>query len=346
MPVRGRAAVLGLAVMLLPAAALAAAEKFELANIEDSVVGNVRVTRAGPQDTLLDIARRNGLGYYDIKLVNPGVDMWMPDPEAEILLPHEYVLPHAPRKGIVINIPEMRLFYFTGGKGAAPLSVMAFPIGIGREGRSTPYISTRVIQKQVRPTWYPPESIRAEHAAEGRLLPPRVPPGPDNPLGEFALRINPPQYLIHGTNRPWGVGMRVSGGCIRLYPEDIEYLYSMVEVGTPVHIVNQPYKVGQREGNLYLQAFPFLEEDADKFDDNLTSVVRMVVAMTESRAYELDWDLARQTIRQARGVPVRIGRFLDAPPPVLAHGAEASSADRQMQSLDLRLETDLSARSR
>jgi L,D-transpeptidase ErfK/SrfK len=334
----------GLFMLSIATGAAAATISFPLPGGIDSVFGSVTTVTAVQEETLPDIARRYSLGYYDIKLANPGVDTWLPGVGAEIVLPTEFVLPQAARKGIVINIPEMRLYYFTGSRKKGAIEVQTYPIGIGREGRHTPYVTTHIAQKQVRPTWFPPESIRKEHAAEGDPLPERVGPGPDNPLGEYAMRLGLPTYLIHGTNRPWGVGMRVSSGCIRLYPEDIATLYPRVKVGTPVRIVNQPYKVGLRGERLFLEAHPYLDEDAQAFKENLTPVVKMVVASTEERAYEIDWMLARQVIQDAQGVPVEIGRL--KPAPVSVAGSETRSARSiraatAADALNLRLETGL-----
>jgi L,D-transpeptidase ErfK/SrfK len=325
----------------VPAATIA----YPLEEGADSVFGSITTVSASPDETLPDIARRYSLGYYDIKLANPAVDMWLPGAGTEILLPTEFVLPLAAKQGIVLNIPEMRLYYFTGSKRSGKAEVLTFPIGIGREGWATPYVNTRVTQKTEKPVWYPPESIRQEHAAEGRPLPKRVGPGPDNPLGEYAMRLGLPQYLIHGTNKPWGVGMRVSHGCIRLYPEDIATLYPRVRIGTPVRIVNQPYKIGLRGGRLFLEAHPFLDEDAERFKDNLTSVVKMVVASTEENSYDIDWQMARQIIQEAHGVPVEIGRLRAPVPAVAASGAAETLGDAadpaDGASLRLRLETGL-----
>jgi len=333
--------LLAMALLAMPASAATIA--FPLSDNADSVFGSVTTVTAAQDETLPDIARRYSLGFYDIKLANPGVDTWLPGVGTEVMLPTEFVLPQAARKGIVVNIPEMRLYYFTASAKKGVVEVQTYPIGIGREGRHTPYVTTHVAQKQVKPTWYPPESIRKEHAAEGDPLPARVGPGPDNPLGEYAMRLGLPTYLIHGTNRPWGVGMRVSSGCIRLYPEDIATLYSRVKVGTPVRIVNQPYKVGLRGERLYLEAHPYLEEDMKTFKDNLTPVVQMVVASTDEKAYEIDWLLARQVVQDAQGVPVEIGRLKRAPSalvPAVAGAADAA-ATAGGDGLSLRLETGL-----
>lgn len=276
-------------------------------NPGDTIIGDIEMVSGNGLQRPVDVARRNGLGHSELRLINPTLDLWLPGNPEEIVLPKEFVLPMAPPKGIVLNVPEMRLYYFRTDKHTGATEVMTYPIGIGREGWNTPYTTTKVASKVKDPTWYPPESIRAEHAAQGDPLPKRVGPGPDNPMGAYAIRLALPMYAIHGTNKPWGVGMRVSHGCIRLYPEHIEELFHVVPVGTPVNIVNQPYKIGLRGNRIYLEAHPSLDEDLEHFNDNLTSVVKSLVAITEEGGYHVDWDLARQIIQQARGVPVEIG---------------------------------------
>ena len=270
----------------------------------DSVIGEFRTVIANHEDTLLDIARENGLGYEDIKLVNPEVDTWLPGEGTEVFLPTRFILPHGPKRGLVLNIPEMRLYYFVEGDKTR---VITYPLGIGREGWATPYKKTRIIQKHKNPYWYPPESIRAEHEAKGDPLPKIVKPGPDNPLGHHALRLGLPGYLIHGTNKPFGIGMRVSHGCIRLYPEDIAALFALVKVKTPVAIVNQPYKIGQSGNKIYLEAHPLLAEDAGEFENNLTSAVNMLIRMNEGREHKINWGRVKSIIRQRQGIPIQIG---------------------------------------
>jgi len=319
----------------------AMAALFVLENNNDSMIGELQKTEAEFKDTLLDIARENGLGYHDIKLVNPGLDTWLPGEGQQIVLPSQYILPNGQRNGVILNIPEMRLYYFPDQKKGEALKVFTYPLGVGRQGWDTPYIDTKIIQKKKNPYWHPPESIRAEHEERGDPLPKRVAPGPDNPLGDYALRLGLPQYLIHGTNKPYGIGMRVSHGCIRLYPEDIESLFSKVKVGTPVSIVNQPYKVGQRDGRIYLEAHPFLEEDADLFEDNLTSVVKILIDITAERAYKVDWDLAKQVIRQANGIPIEIGGFVEKPVHAVIEATQNIVSGSESQGLELRLATKL-----
>lgn len=283
---------------------------FTLEHPGDSLIGAVEKVHAEHKDTLPDIARANGLGFMEIKLANPGVDTWMPGEGAEIVLPTLYVLPGTPHVGIVLNIPEMRLYYFPPQDADQASEVITHPIGVGRQGWSTPYINTRIIQKKTRPSWYPPESIRKEHAEQGDPLPKRVPPGPKNPLGNYMMRLGLPEYIIHGTNKPFGIGMRVSHGCIRLYPEDIKSLYQKVELSTPVRIVNQPYKVGRYNNRVYLEAHPYLEEDADQFEGNLTSVVEMLIKVTGNGEYQVDWALAKSVIAESNGIPVEIGKII------------------------------------
>ena len=287
---------------------------YTLKNPGDSMVGVMETVQARHEDTLPDIARANGLGFREIKLANPGVDTWLPGQGTEIMLPTRYVLPGAPKVGIVLNIPEMRLYYYPPQDTGQASEVITHPIGVGRQGWATPYLDTRIIQKKTRPSWYPPESIRKEHAEMGDPLPKRVPPGPKNPLGNYMMRLGMPEYIIHGTNKPFGIGMRVSHGCIRLYPENIKSLYQQVTLNTPVRIVNQPYKVGRLEDKIYLEAHPYLEEDTEQFEGNLTSVVEMLIDITGERGYQVDWDLVKTVITESNGIPVEIGQVLAEDP--------------------------------
>ena len=302
----GLVLILTSAIIFTPARATVS---FILENPGDSLMGAVDNIHAEHEDTLPDIARANGLGFQEIKLANPGVDTWLPGEGTEIVLPNLYVLPGTPHEGIVLNIPEMRLYYFPPQETNQLSEVITHPVGVGRQGWSTPYMNTRIIQKKTRPSWYPPESIRKEHAEQGDPLPKRVPPGPKNPLGNYMMRLGMPEYIIHGTNKPFGIGMRVSHGCIRLYPEDIKSLYQQVSLRTPVRIVNQPYKVGKYNGRIYLEAHPYLEEDTELFEGNLTSVVEMLIKVTGKGGYQVDWGLAKSVIAESNGIPVEIGRI-------------------------------------
>jgi L,D-transpeptidase ErfK/SrfK len=293
--------------MLLAFASLPlAAATYSLPPAGDDLVGELATVSARHEDTLPDLARRYDLGHGEIVSANPGVDPWLPGTGTPILLPTRYILPEGERRGIVVDLAQMRLFHFPEAGAGQPPQVATYPIGVGREYRLPPLGSTRVTRKARKPTWYPPDWVRKEHAKDGDVLPPSVPPGPDNPLGEFALYLALPGYLIHGTNRPWGIGMRVSGGCVRLYPEDIGSLYERVPVGTPVRIVGEPFVLGRHAGALYLKVFPRLGDDADGGERDLTPVVRAVLARL-APGEQADWDAVMRAVGR-RGVPVQVSR--------------------------------------
>jgi len=234
--------------------------KFEL-DSKDDVIGQLELTHTTKDDTLVDIARLFDVGYEEISRANPGVDMWLPGTGRKVVLPTAFVLPDVPHQGIVINIAAMRLYYFPPHKKGEPQLVYTHPIGIGRVGWRTPVGVTKVVRREKNPTWRPPPSILKEHHEEGDDLPAAIGPGPDNPLGDRAFYLAWTGYLIHGTNKPAGVGLRVSHGCIHLFPEDIDALFDKVSLGTPVRVVNEPYVFGWRDGTLYMQAFGSLEDD-------------------------------------------------------------------------------------
>lgn len=269
----------------------------------DDIIGTVHHIRAEAEDTLIAIARRHNLGYTEIKLANPGVDTWLPGEGTRITLPTQFILPDAERKGIVLNIAEMRLYYFPPEDSQYAGKIITYPVGIGREGWHTPLGTTHVTRTKAGPAWYPPESIRKEHAKHGDPLPQVVPPGPDNPLGQYALYLGFPSYLIHGTNKPAGIGMRVSHGCIRLYPEDIAALYSLVNPGTQVRIMYQPYKLGWQNGRLYLEAHP-PDATGETPVETYTPLVQSVIAATSKRPdYPVDWHRVQQIGAHAMGMP-------------------------------------------
>jgi L,D-transpeptidase ErfK/SrfK len=272
----------------------------------DSVLGEVQYVVAKHEDTFLDIGRAYGVGYEELVAANPGVDPWLPGAGRQVLIPSRYILPAAPREGIVVSLAEHRLYYFPKPKDGELPSVVTYPISVGKMDWKTPLGLTRIVDKRVRPIWYPPESVRKEHAADGRPLPKAVPPGPDNPLGEYAMRLAIPggAYLIHGTNRPAGVGMQVTHGCIRMYPEDVEQFFKMVAVNTPVRIIHQPYKMGWRGEQLFMEVHSPLEGQEERDDlHSLTNVTRMLVAATQDRPVAIDWAKAEAAFMKPSGVP-------------------------------------------
>ncbi|HLT02678.1 MAG TPA: L,D-transpeptidase family protein [Geminicoccaceae bacterium] len=271
--------------------------------------GNLRETtsyRTSYEDTLLDVARRFNLGYVEMVAANPGTDPWIPGEGTDVVLPTVHLVPNVEPEGIVINLADMRLYFFEE-PGAKPRS---YPIGIGRDGLTTPTGVTEVVRKAKNPTWRPTARMRAEDPE----LPEVVPPGPDNPLGTRALYLGWPTYAIHGTNKPWGVGRRVSSGCIRMYPEHAEELYDLVEIGTKVTVVDQPIKLEWLDGELYMEAHPTqvqsdqLEAEG-RFTPELPSrVVDQVLEVAGDQAARLDWSRVRRATVERRGYPIRITR--------------------------------------
>ena len=322
--------VLALLVFLLPLGSVA--EVFDLPPPGNDVVGAVTVVKARADDTLIDIARRHGLGYEDIVRANPGVDTWLPGEGTDVVLPTRFVLPPGERRGLILNLAEYRLYYFPEPRQGEPAVVMTYPISIGRMDWETPLGRTSVVSKVTDPAWYPPDSVRAEHAADGDPLPKIVPPGPKNPLGRHAMRLGLPGYLIHGTNRPDGVGMRVTHGCIRLFPEDIDFLFGKVGIDTPVRIINQPVKIGWDGDELVVEVHQTLDTtpleneestedgeieaaaDSDSTEeepvvrDKLTLLTEQFVAVTNARPGTLYWDIAERLLERADGIPALVGR--------------------------------------
>ena len=288
------------------------------------VIGMVQIARARHEDTLSDIARRYDLGYEEIVAANPGMDPWLPGEDARVVLPTEFVLPDAPREGLVLNLAAMRLFYYPRPVANEPPRVITHPIGIGREGWRTPQGTSRITEKIVQPSWTVPASVRREHAQMGDPLPPVVPPGPDNPLGEFAMRLSLPNYLIHGTNQPYGVGIRVSHGCVRLYPEDIARLFPEVPENTRVTIVNQPYLAGWRNGQLYLEAHPPLAEEAKRWGKSLKPMERVLEAKA-AQTDDINWDKAREVAHEARGIPIPVSADSPGLPDILTRAPQVPS---------------------
>lgn len=288
---------IALSVSLAPVASAATYDK--------DYFGETEVHRAVFEDTLIHLARGNGLGYVELRAANPTLDPWIPGAGAKIVLPKRHILPEAPRKGIVINLSEMRLFYFKEA-GQAPIT---FPISIGREGLATPTGQTKVVRKKEGPTWRPTKRMREEDPE----LPLVVEPGPDNPLGTHALYLGWPQYMIHGTNKPYGIGRRVSSGCIRMYPEGIKEFWPQVPVGTQVTVVDQPIKVGWVEDTMYIEVHPnqeqsqAIEEDRPIKSYEVTAEdMKRITEKAGEYAGQINWRRVRDAVRAHKGVPVAV----------------------------------------
>ncbi len=268
-------------------------------------IGEIKTVIAESKDTFADLARVYDLGYVEMRAANPGLDPWMPGEGAEIILPMRNLLPSADHEGVVINLPEMRLYYFPED-GGTPQS---FPIGIGRDGLSTPTGSTKISWKKEGPTWRPTPRMRDENPD----LPPEVPPGPENPMGTHALYLGWPAYAIHGTNKPYGIGRRVSSGCIRMYPEDIVKLFGMVRPGARVQVVDQPIKLAWIDGTLYLEAHPTMRQADEMEQKGVLHSYKLeeeelltILNAAGEYANAIDWSVLRTEIRERRGYPVPI----------------------------------------
>src|SRR5271166_6413441 len=288
-----------------------ATHRFEIEPENSEVVGYPQKTIIGADDTLPDVARRFDVGYEEILLANPGIDPWLPGVGREVLVPTQFVLPAAVHQGVVVNVAAMRIFYYPPHKKGEPQLVYTHPIGIGRVGWKTPEGTTKIVSRTKDPVWVVPKSVRNEHAEDGEMLPARVPAGPDNPLGQYMFRLSWPSYLIHGTNKPYGVSMRSSHGCMRLYPEDIAVFFDLIPIGTKVTIVNQPYLFGWRDGTLYLQAYAVMEDDSRNWDKNRKRLLANLLQpklrqQIESHDKDIDWQRVGDLAHSPRAVPVPV----------------------------------------
>ena len=285
------------------------ADIFTLPPADVDVIGQMSTITASSNDTLLDIARRYDLGQNEILLANPSVDRWLPEDNAVVVLPNRFILPNVERTGMVLNLPEMRLYYFPEPAAGETPVVITHPISVGRMDWETPLGKTSIINKKKDPDWRPPQSLKDEAIAEGNEpLPDIVKAGPDNPLGRYAMRLGIPGYLIHSTNKPYGVGMRVTHGCLRMYPEDIERLFADIPVGTTVHLVNQPIKLGWLAGSLFVELHPPLDEDRDKYTNYMQSVLDAIAEFTAPDEINLNGRALWEAIEHQDGIPVAVTR--------------------------------------
>lgn len=265
-----------------------------------TMVGSIASVETLEHDTLPDVARHFGLGYNDITAANKGVSPWTPRANSRVILPLQFILPDAPHKGIVLNVANMRLYYYPKKE---PNKVYTYPVGIGRDGWNTPMGTTSIAVKTPNPDWHVPPSIHREHAAKGHILPSVVRSGPDNPLGYYAMRLAIGSYLIHGTNKPFGIGMQISHGCVQMYPEDIEVLFNKVPLGTPVRIVHDPYLAAWHDGMLYLEANEPLEKWLNNKVQLKKQVTKELRKLAKEHKVEVDWDKVNRVLDRVDGVP-------------------------------------------
>src|SRR6202166_3529040 len=315
-----RSGLSGIAAALLVLVALARADPaqatvYTLSSKDATVVGEDQTVETVYSDTLYDLARKYSLGSEEIIRVNPGVDPWLPGAGKKLIVPGRHILPPGPREGIVVNLPEHRLYYYPKPKRGGPIEVITYPVSIGKMDWRTPLGLTHVIQKQKNPVWYPPESVRKEHAAAGDPLPASVPSGPDNPLGLFAMRLAAGNgtYLIHGTNNPIAVGLAVTHGCIRMYPDDVAALFPLIPVGTPVSLINVPIKVAWVDGELLLEAHPPVDEQGQSVEPEIEQFADMLRVAVGDTTVAIHWDYAREVLQKADGVIATVALAADDP---------------------------------
>jgi L,D-transpeptidase ErfK/SrfK len=310
-----------LALYFASASMSALAAVYELPANGLGMVGTDSRTRLGDEEKLFDVARRYGLGYPEIVRANPGADIWKPRGTQEILLPVRRILPPTPHDGVVINLPEHRLYYYPRPKPGEKRVVVTYPVSIGRMDWHSPLGETRIIAKERHPNWYPTDSVRQEHAARGDPLPKVVPPGPKNPLGEYKMRlaVGDGTYEIHGTNNPVAVGLAVTHGCIRMYPEDVAALFASVPVGTKVWLINEPVKIAYVDGKLLLEVHPPVDGEGQVAQVDPEVLAQKLRAALAQDTAAIHWEFARKALETATGVPTVVG--------VRAHVERASAAN-------------------
>ena len=319
-------ALLGLAGMAAPASRAAV---YRLPD-QGALIGHDQVVAARASDTLLGIARKYSVGYWEIQSANPHVSLWLPGAGTQVVIPGRFIIPPVPHEGIVVNLPAHRLFYFPKARRHDHRIVITYPVSPGTRGWDTPVGVTRVVRKVPHPVWIPTPSILKAHAEEGDPIPRIYPAGPDNPMGEWALQttLSHGEIYIHGTNNPMAIGMAVTHGCVRLYPEDIAALFPVVPVGTPVNIVNDPILATVENGRVYLVIHPPLHSQNVPGKPDYATISRVIDAAVGSDTVAIDWNRVRRMARRANGIPELIGVVADAGP-----GAGAGSGGNRAPSV-------------
>lgn len=268
---------------------------------QQAVVGRLQHTLLSGRESLVSLAARKRLGQNAIVLANPELDRWLPATDTIVKLPTFHLLPDVERRGVVINLPEYRLYVYDTLGTIGTRVIRTYPISIGRYDWKTPVGQTTITEKIINPTWTPPDSIRREAAETGRTLPAVVAAGPDNPLGQHALRLGWPGYLIHGTNKPMAIGMDVTHGCVRMYPVHIKTLYKILPVGTRVTIINEPVKIGWNGNQLFLEVHP--PQDAVSDQELVQNVINLLRTDARVASLTVRTEMIRQIVRAKSGIP-------------------------------------------
>lgn len=273
--------------------------EFAMPKFPNNIVGEAKLVKVGLQNRV-QISQRYDVGFYELVEANPGVNFSKLNPSQRLLIPTRYILPAGPHKGVVVNLAEMRLYYYLPGVR----EVFSFPVGIGKAGWATPLGKTKITAKASNPDWRPTKAVRADFLSKyGYPLPDIVPAGPDNPLGDYAIRLGWQSYLIHGTNDPTGVGKRISAGCIRMFDPDIQQLFLHTTLGTRVRVVYQPYKAGWQGKTLYLEAHLSIPGRGQK---SYRAVINAAAKLHKGKVV-IDWQRARNIAKMGLGVPQPVG---------------------------------------
>ncbi|QGP54374.1 putative L,D-transpeptidase YnhG precursor [Piscirickettsia salmonis] len=268
----------------------------------ESVIGHSLQVTAQKNDNFMHLARLYSSGFHELMEANADISPWHPLNGENVLIPTEFILPDAPRDGIIINLAELRLYYFDHHSKR----LFTYPVGVGKRGWMTPVGKRMISHKLHKPYWHVPDSIREHYAKQGKYLAKSVAPGPKNPLGKHAMRLSHSSYLIHGTNKIMGISRRTSSGCISLFPEDIENLFNIVKINTPVYIVNQAYKIGQKDNQLFLEIHKPLYEFKATQNKLNQQVIYALLKYNQSQQYQLNWDKITKAINEQRGIPTLI----------------------------------------
>lgn len=269
-----------------------------------NIVGHLRTAVIHDGEDITDLGQRYGIGYFEFLEANPGIDLDNLYIGEKVVVPSSFILPPGPRTGIVINLAELRLYYYPNQH-----TVMTFPIGIGRKDEATPVMETKIIGKQRNPIWRPTKATRERAEEMGITLPAFIAAGPDNPLGKYAMRLGNPKFLIHGTNDPTGVGLRSSGGCIRMYPQGIKDLFSQVRIGTKVSIIDEPFKVGYVGDKIYLEAHVPLGHKQGYMVKTLKPMADAIIPYIKNWHVEINWEQAMNATQRQLGIPEIIGWY-------------------------------------
>ena len=294
-------------VIFLLVSGHAFAASYTLPPPNQSIIGRMEYNTSGYSDTIKSIDQEYDVGYNAMEGANPHLNLSQELTSGSPLqIPTEHLLPGEPREGIVINLPEMRMYYYPAGTG----QVKTYPIGIGKVGKTIPIVHTEITYKKVNPTWTPPEDIREFNLEQGIVLPSVMPAGPDNPLGPYAIYMKVPTYLIHSTIFPESIGKRASFGCIRMYESDINDFFPSIQSGIPVAIINSPVKVGWQNNHLYMEAHPALIEHSSEYESTLPGTVHQIVERTGGNPVLIDWQAVTYISQEKDGVPHEIGMIV------------------------------------